>query len=270
MSLHDAYARVTPYELLFRDRGNADALVAAVEEEEAGRGADPGDPHAFVTMGAVGAFVRELEGPDAPPGSIHHYGALVFHGFHFTRADCPLFVLSTHVARYLVDGAPEGGAVPPPAPAGYLQLPQHLFWAEAGSDVPESVDGIFWSVSAAGLLHSLMVTGLRSDRPGLGVIPMPEAPLNEADSWLDADVRGDGTDFVSVMPGSDLDRLYSFTAAGETLKLLARFFAYLRAVPGGLERVEPDPDASVVLESSSAARGPEPSVLPFTRVRLDA
>ena len=261
MSLHDGYARVTPYELAFRGRANADALVEAIEEERSGRGADPEDPHAFVTMGAVGAFVSELEGPDAPPGSIHQYGALAFHGVHFTRAECPLYVLSTHVARYLVSGATEGVAEPP-TPAGYLQLPQHLFWADAGTGVPESVDGMFWSATKRGLLHTLMITGMRPDRPGLGVVPLPEAPLQDVGLWLDADVRGDGSDFVSPLPGSDMDGLHSFVAAGEILKLLARFFAYVRTVPGGLERVGAPADAP--------AGDPEPSVLPFTRVTLDA
>lgn len=259
MSLHDAYARVTPFELAFPTREQAEALSAAVAEEASGRGADPGDPHAFVTMGAVGAFVSEIEGPDAPSGAIHRYGALAFHGVHLTRAMCPVFVLSTHVARYLVGGSP-GELADPPTSAGYLQLPQHLFWADGARYAPESVDGIFWTASQRGLLHAMLATGMRPDRPGLGVVPLPEAPLAEATTWLRADVRGDGSDFANSMPGADLDGLYAFETAGEALKLLARFFAYAATAPGAFARYEP---------AEHAEGGPEPSRLPFTRVTLD-
>lgn len=269
MSLHDGYARVTPYELVFGGRTNAEALVAAVEEESAGRGADPEDPHAFVTMGAVGAFVRELEASDAPPGAIHQYGALAFHGVHFTRADCPLFLLSTHVVRYLVDGAPRA-AVEPPSRAGYLQLPQHLFWTDAGADVPESVDGIFWSGTTKGILHSMIVAGMRPDRAGLGVVPLPEAPLCEAETWLEADARGDGSDFASLMPGSEIDRLYAFTTSGEVLKLLARFFAYVQSVPEALQRHDAGSMVGDAPSRGGGEHGPEPSRLPFTRVTLES
>jgi len=271
MSLHDAYARVTPWELVFRTSENAEALSRSVAEEAEGRGTDAEEPHAFVTMGAVGAFVRELEGAEASSGAVHQFGALAFHGVHHTRAGCPLFVLTTHVARYLVGGSP-GGTPKPPATAGYLQLPQHLFWADGGGGVPESVDGIFWTVSGRGVIHTLLATGLRPDRPGIGVIPLPEAPLAEAPEWLDADVRGDGSDFGSSMPGSDLDGLYSFVAAGEALKLLARFFGYLVAVPGSARLHEPAELPEQVDDSEPPASpdaGPRPSRLPFTRVVLD-
>ena len=101
------------------------ALIIEITEEADGRGADPSSPQAFIMMGAVGAFVRELQGPDAAPEAIHQYGALVFQAVHFTTAECPLYVLSTHASRYLVDGVPMGDPVAP-SPAGYLQLPQHL------------------------------------------------------------------------------------------------------------------------------------------------
>jgi hypothetical protein len=270
MSLHDTYARLTPWELTFQTPEKAETLSRSVAEEAEGRGADADEPHAFVTMGAVGAFVADLEGPDPPAGSIHQFGALTFHGVHFTRAGCPLFLLSTHVARYLVGGAPD--AVPtPPTPAGYLQLPQHLFWADGGSGTPESVDGLFWTVTKRDVMHTLLVTGLRPDRPGIGVIPLPEAPLGDAGAWLDADAREGGTEFDSHLPGSELDGLHSLVTAGEALKLLARFFAYLSAVPASAQPHEPGSvDSASAHDSPDAARGPTPSRLPFTRVVLDA
>ena len=258
MSLHDAYARITPYELAFRDRSTAEELVAQIDEEAAGRGADPHDPHAFVTMGAVGAFIRGIEGPGAPSGAVHHLGALVYHGVHFTRAGCPLYLLTTAAVRHLVEGSPDGSPEPTTT-AGYLQLPQHLFWAESTRATPESVDGLFWTVTDAGVLHSMVVSGMRSDRPGLDVVPLPEAPLAEAETWLTAQVREDGHDFASTLPGSELDALYSFQAAGEVLKLLARFFAYVEGTPAVLQR----------MDSTGSDEGPAPSTLHFGRVTLD-
>jgi hypothetical protein len=283
MSLHDAYARLTPYELAFPDSSAAKELIARIDEESAGRGADPTDPQQFVTMGAVASYVGGLREADAEPGAIHRYGALVYHAVHFVRAGCPLFLLTTLAARYLVESSQEGDPEPP-TPAGYLQLPQHLFWAEtaeataaeataaegpaagpdaAGNQAPESVDGIFWTATESGVLHTMLATGLRPDRPGLGVIPLPGAPLADASTWIAADVRADGEDFSATLPGGELDRLLSFRAAGEALKLLARFFAYIGAVPSALERKE----ASSVDGGQPAPRA---SGLPYARVVLGA
>jgi hypothetical protein len=259
MSLHDDYARITPYELAFGEPERADELVRAVEEEAAGRGADPDAPHAFVTMGAVEAFVRELAGTDAPAGAVHRYGALAFHAFHFTRAQRPVYLLDTHAARLLVEGAPEGEPIAP-APAGYLQLPRHLVWAPGEDDTPESVDGLFWTATGAGALHVLLATGLRPDRGGFGIVPLPEAPLAEAATWLGVDARGDGGDFASSMPGGEIDALYEVRTSGEILKLLGRFFAYAESVPEALQGPEP--------EEGAGEGGPQPSRLPFTRVTL--
>jgi hypothetical protein len=179
MSLHDEYARLTPFELLFRTPEDAEALAGAVAEEAAGRGADVEEPHAFVTMGVVTAFIREIQGAEAPPESIHPYGALAWHALGFARAGHPLYLLGTHAARFLVEGS-AGDAAAAPTESGYLQLPQHLFWTDGASGAPESVDGIFWNVTGSDALHALMVTGLRQDRSALGVVPLPRAPASEA------------------------------------------------------------------------------------------
>jgi len=259
MAIHDAYARRTPFELAFRDRERAAVLAQAVREEAAGRGIDAGHPHMFVTLGSVGAFLREIQEPEAPPELVHAYAMLAYHAVSFERAGGPVYLLSRDAAGRLVDRAPEA-APEPPDEAGYLQLPQHLFWAEGTSDeVPESIDGMFWTIGSEGaVLHTLLVTGMRPDRPGLGVTPMPDAPLSEASSWLTAAVRPNDEDFTSGIPGAEIDGLYGVRAAGEPLKLLARFFAHL-AVAGARPRfrhgpADPPPD------------GPVPSALPFGRV----
>lgn len=259
MSLHDGYARQTPWELTFPSSEAARAFVDAVAEEAAGRGADPDVLDAFLTMGAVDHLVRELEGADGDVGALAKFGGLAFQAFHFTRHERPLYLLSVHVARYLVEGVPSGTPTPP-GPAGYLQLPQHLFWAAPATPdaTPESIDGIFWTATPEGLLHSMLATGLRPDRPGIGVVPLPPAPMRDASTWLTIDARGDTTDFDAALPGGELDGLYGVATAGEVLKLLARFFAYVDAVPQALEPTEAVPSDD----------GPPPSSLPFTRVTL--
>ena len=256
MSLHDAYARLTPFEVLFRSPAEAEALAEAVAEEAAGRGVDVSEPHAFVTMGAVTTFLRGIQGETASPESIHPYGALAWHALHFARSGFPLYLLDTSAARYLVEGSPPG-TQEGPGRSGYLQLPQHLFWTEAASGVPEPVDGIFWKVTEPDALHVLVVTGLRQDRSALGVVALPRAPASAVASWVAIDARGDGSDFASAMPGSDLDVLYAFRTSGEIFKLLARFFAYATAVPEAL-----------VPRGATTGGAPEPSVLPFVRVTL--
>jgi hypothetical protein len=256
MSLHDAYARRTPFELAFPDAGAVERLIAEIEEEADGRGADPSDPQAFITMGAVGAFIREIQGPDAPPEALHRYGALVFHAVHFASAGSPVFVLGADAARHLVSTAPEGSPTPPGS-CGYLQLPQHLFWTGSDEGAPESIDGLFWTLSSNGLMHVLLITGVRPDRTGFGAVPLPEAPLADASGWLDVQVRDGAADFSSALPGGELDELYSVEAAGEALKLLARFFAYISTAPGAIEQ-----HPAGRQESSD----PPASALPFSRV----
>jgi hypothetical protein len=210
-------------------------------------------------MGAVGAFVHELAPVDAPPEALHRFAALAFHGTHFTRAGCPLYLLSAAAARYLVEGSP-GGVPEPPTEAGYLQLPQHLFWTEPpAGEAPESVDGVFWTAPGGRVLHALAVTGMRPDRAGLAAVPLPEAPLSEAPLWLEAEARPGGGDFSSALPGADIDGLYSFQAAGEVLKLLARFFAYASGTPAALRR----------FESRPSPEGPAASALDYHWVTLD-
>lgn len=274
MSLHDEYARVTPYELAFPDTGRAEALVASVEEEAEGRGVPLDDPTAFLTLGAVDAFVRDVAGGDPDPTALHQYGPLAFHLVRFQKAGAPLYLMSTHVARYLVEGAPEGDPVPPSA-AGYLQLPQHLFWTGAAGESPESVDGVLWSATGDGILHAMLVTGIRPDRPGMGVVPLPPAPLRDAAGWLDLDGREEGDDFATDLPGAEIDALYGLETAGELLKLLARFFAYLDGAPSVLQEVRREAGAAEESGAGEAgaadetdASGPRPSELAFSRVTL--
>ena len=261
MTLHDAYARTTPWELTFESAEAARAFAASVSEESEGRGADPEVPEAFLTMGAVDHFIRGLEGANETEGALARFGGLAYHAHHFTNAGCPVFLLSVHAARYLVEGAPPGRPKPP-TPSGYLQFPQHLFWCVGTSadGTPESIDGLFWTATSAGVLHSMLVTGMRPDRPGIGVVLLPPAPLEDAVLWIRVEGRGEGADFAASLPGGELDGLYGIASTGEVFKLLARFFGYADGLPDMLDTMKPETESGT----------PKASSLPFTRVTLSA
>jgi hypothetical protein len=255
MPLHDAYARVTPYEVAFPDPARLDALAAAVDEEGKQRGADPAELDRFLALTAVGDFLAELHGEEIPRVALLEHGTLAFQVLHFRRAGTPVLLLSAQAVRHIV-AAPAGGLPQPPSAAGYLQLPQHLFWVSGERTAPESVDGAFWTVAARERLHVLPVTGMRPDRPGFGTLTVPDAPLAHAADWLHATGREGGGDFESDLPGAQLDRLYAIRSVGEILKLMARSFAYVAERPG-----TPGRPPEVI-----AAGAPPPSRLPFVRV----
>ncbi len=257
MSLHDAYARLTPFEIAFPDRGRFEEVAAAAIDEADRGGIDATDPDAFSTLASVGDFLSELHGDEVPRVELIQHGLLLFHAVHFSRAGRPLFLLDRAAARALVLSAP-GRPPEPPTHAGYVQLPQHLFWAAAGPDggSPESVDGLFWTVSRAMRVHVLPIVGVRPDRAGFGALSLPEAPLAHAADWMHADIRGSSNDFTSRLPGAELDDLYAVEAAGEVFKLLARFFSHLADL--GALREGPRPTEGGV--------GPRPSELGYTLV----
>jgi hypothetical protein len=263
MAIHDAYPRITPYELALPDPEEAGTLMDRVdaEAEEAG-GVD--DLQGFMLLGSVGRFLRDLRPAEAHGEALHQYASLAYHVWRFHRAGRPFWLLTTHAARYLVDGSPAPGPPTLPEEAGYLQLPRHLFWVQPGPDeAPEPVDGFFWHRSAAGVFHVLLAMGIREGRAGLGVVPVADAPWADAGRWLDASVRPDGEDFATTLPGGELEGLYSLAAAGEPLKLLARTFAYLDRFPDAVSAAEPR-------EPDEAAEGaPLPSRLSARVIRLE-
>lgn len=251
MALHDAYLRRTPFELTFPDADAAAEFTSAVASAAEGAGVDPVDRRAFVTLEAVGSFLRRIQPGGAGrlgPQATYDYALLLYHAFHFARSGARPLLVSEETARALVEGEAPGdgtpGGDPPdhasrngvlevPAPAGYAQLPRNLFWIRPSPEEPaEAVDGFFWCLGEAGMLYVLLAAGLRDDRPGLAVVPVPEAPWAEAADWLDTPIRARGPDFATTLPGGELEELYSFVAAGEVLKLVARLFAHVRANPG--------------------------------------
>lgn len=275
MSLHDAYARLTPHELGFPDEGALRALAAAVAEEAPRRNLDASELDSFMRLESVGAFLEELRAEGSEPETLLPFAALLFHALHFLGAGRPLFLSSTACARELVAAAP-AGEPEPPARAGYLQLPQHMFWMTSGENAPpESLDGFFWSVSDARRLHVLAVTGLRPERPGFGAVPLAPAPLADAPRWLSSTARPADADFRSSLPGAELDGLVQVETTGEVLKLLARFFARAASLEvgraeGSMERARdlsaPPTSGEGTTTTSPDPGAPRASALPYTRV----
>jgi hypothetical protein len=266
MRFHDAYARLTPFELAFPDLDRLDVLVTSVVEEARQLGVDPWNRGAFLLLGSVGALLRDLKPPESGSETFQEYGTMAFHSFHFHRSGRPVVLVTAALVRHLVEedlpagnvpGEASHGRVEAPGPSGYIQLPRHLFWVRtAPENRPEPVDGLFWTLSGGEALHLLLVLGLRDDRPGLAVVVVSDAPWEDASHWLRADVRATGKDFETTLPGGELDGLYSIETAGEALKLVARLFHHMTSTPESLTDHDPAgrPDEAVA-----------PSGLPFVR-----
>ncbi|MGM0669232.1 MAG: hypothetical protein ACQET1_05900 [Gemmatimonadota bacterium] len=284
MPVHDAYARVTPYELLLPDEEFAGKWFPLIREEAEGRGGDLSTPESFVLLSQAAMALRVIRGEEDAPELIQQHGALLFHAFHFWEGGEPLYLLETEAARFLVENGPEPEAWEPglPGQAGYIQLPHHLFWsAGEEGEVPESLDGIFWSAPHGQNVTLLVAMGIRKDRPGLAVVPLPTLPLTAAAPWASMSVRPDGEDFRSFMPGAELEGLYSVAAGAEAVKLAMRVFWYLGTFPhpltgkeeapappaGAQESPEPaDPEAAQKESRGAAANVPEPTRLGYRRI----
>jgi hypothetical protein len=257
VALHDAHARLTPYELSFPGLEWCRTRFAEIREEAEARDVDPGDSGRFILLASVGRMLRELRSDDEEVERIHSHGLLLYHAFHFWEAGEALFLVDVPAARLAVEA--RGGACSGelPARAGYLQLPQHLFWTgAAGGEAAESVDGFFWSTSRGGEeLQLLIAAGLRGGRPGFSVVPIPPVTVVELPGWCAAVGREDGQDFTSEMPGSQLEGLYQMTTPGEVLKLAARLWLLPELVASKRQ-------------GRANATSPKPSDLPYSRVTV--
>ncbi|MFW6199876.1 MAG: hypothetical protein ACOC8K_04825 [Gemmatimonadota bacterium] len=310
MPIHDAYARVTPFERAFPDASTAEDRMDRIRRdlEEEGMEDALGDPGRFLTLPAVAEVVHGIRDPESGGEEVQKHGIFLYHAYHFHEAGRPVHFLTTGAARYLVetaasDAAPEPPerepadsadgddaerddagpdvSIRPPEPAGYLQLPRQLFWVAPGEDAtPEPVDGFFWASPAGERLSLLLIGGMREDRPGFSVVPLPPVPLSDARSWIRASIRESGPDFETTLPGGDLERLYSFETTSEVLKLVARAFRYEQRHPeavtpeeapkGGAEGdggggADAAPES---LSKAGAGDGPRPTRLPYRRIHL--
>ncbi len=236
MAVHDAYARLTPYELLLPEPDFADRWFPEIGEEAVQQGVDTGNPAAFVMLGAVQGALAELREDDAPPESVHDHGSVLYFAYHLWRTGGTVILAQQKTLRALVSsdgGRPSTGrnslwANELAGCAGYIQLPQHLVWIEEARNAPpESVDGFFWFCDARGALHLALVAGMRGDRPGFAVVPVPPQPLDALPGWVAGPAREGGGDFETSLPGAELDGLLGIRTPAEIFKLAALLLRHI-------------------------------------------
>lgn len=286
MAVHDAYARFTPYELLLPDPGFPERCFTAITREAEERGADAGNPAAFVMLGSVGGALAELREEDAGPGSAHDHAGILFLAYHFWRCDGGVVLAGRRTVRGLLagEGGREGGrrgdgeavsaaggdeesveagwAGDLRGRAGYLQLPQHLVWMESSGQPPESVDGFFWYGDEGGVLHLAMTAGMRRDRPGCVVVTVPPQPLAAVPGWATGPAREGGGDFATSLPGAELDGLVGIRTPAEVFKLAALVLG--RVSRERLRPMPPPAPAATGDDAGPADPGPRPTSLPFS------
>ena len=103
--------------------------------------------------------------------------------------------------RYLVEVGPRRGDWDPALP-GRPDTFNSLNTSSGspGEEAPpESLDGFFWSAPDGESLSFLIVMGIRKDRPGLSVVPLPTLPLAAAGEWAAMQVTAGGAGFP-VLP----------------------------------------------------------------------
>lgn len=267
MPLHDAYLRRTPYERFLPDADFPARRFPTIAGEAAERGIALDDPGAFAMLEAAAEALEELRSADDDADTLRRHALMLFHAFHHHAAGTPVYLLDTAVVRMLVESdawgeerAPDGDGV---EPSVYLQFPQHLLWARAaGDEPPSSLDGAFRTVTGDGRIHVMAVGGLLGDRPGFTVLPAPGVPAAHEPAWRTEAMREGGRDFVSEMPGAELERLYEIRTVGEALKLVARAVRTVERFPGGVEPMDPP-------GGPASPGGPTPSALSGRRVVLE-
>ncbi|MDE2784023.1 MAG: hypothetical protein OXK77_13775 [Gemmatimonadota bacterium] len=273
MAVHDAYARLTPYELLLPEPDFADRRFPSIGDEAVQQGVDAGNPAAFVMLGAVQGALAELREEDAPPESIHDHGSVLYFAYHLWRTAGVVVLAQQKTLRALLSG---DAGTPSPGPkslwanelagrAGYIQLPQHLVWIEeARNGPPESVDGFFWFGDAHRACHLALVAGMRGDRPGFAVVPVPPQPLDALPGWAAGPAREGGDDFETSLPGAELDGLIGIRTPAEVFKLAALL---LRRVvlerSGDCASPARAPESPRAHDASTVSAGPTPSALPY-------
>ena len=300
MATHDAYARLTPYELLQPDAGFPDRHFPGIADEAGQRGADPANPAAFVMLGAVQGALAELRAEDAAPESANDHGSVLFFAYQLWRTEGTVVLAQQKTLRALLSGEGEPWSTDHKimwekeitGKAGYVQLPQHFVWLEEARndpqeacdvsqetrdvpqetrdvsqetrDPPESVDGFFWFGDSRGALHLSLVAGMRSDRPGFAVVPVPPLPLDSLPDWAAGPAREGGGDFATSLPGAELDGLLGIRTPAEVFKLAALLLGRMAE-----ERPEASPPPEVApqppgtREDPPTAVGPRPSALPY-------
>ena len=273
MAIHDAYARLTPYELLFPEPEFPDRRFPAIGDEARERGTDTGNPAAFVMLGAVQGILADLREESADAEAAHDHGGVLYFAYQMWRMGGRVVLAQQKTLRGLlsesVDTTDTHGkslwAKELGGRAGYLQLPQHLVWIEeTRNGAPESVDGFFWHGDHLGALHLALAAGMRSDRPGYLFVPVPPQPLGSLPGWASGPAREDGRDFETSLPGADIDQLLGIRTPAEVFKLAALLLWRLTREDPTLRSATAGDPTPPTPSDAPPAQSPRPTALPWT------
>jgi hypothetical protein len=260
-------ARLTPYELVFGDIHFEQRIFPAIQQEADAQAVEPALRDRFGFLSVVGDTLREVVPDEAGPDALEQYRTMLFHAFNFQRAGKRVYLLDPAVARYVVEAAPSPGdwELRLPYPSLYLQLPPNLFWASVSPEMPpEPVDGVFVTAAPgrdplggpSQRLEVMLVLGIRRNRAGFSVIAFDtETGPGIARVWAETPGR-DGKDFDNILPGGEIDGLYSILTTAEALKLLAR----------SLWHVDRNPDVVVLRSAAEAPADTRPGAPPLSRL----
>jgi hypothetical protein len=248
---------------LLRELGGEAAVPptegAALREGGVPPGRAPADEaagHTPATPPAAPPAAPPEVAPSRQQDVIAQVGAVLFHGYRFWRHGRELFSIAAAALEPRL-AAPAGGwRFRAAAPAGYVQLPHHLFWARvAEGAVPEPVDGFFWSApdesertagdATTDRLDLLLVLGLRPGRPGVSLVEVTAEPALQLERWIDVAARPDGEDFANVLPGGELQGYRALTTRAEALKLAMICFCLMDERGTAQQEDEGDDDTVV-------------------------
>lgn len=266
--------RLTPYEMVFGHAYFEDDRFAAIREEAEAVGAVTSAPGDFVRLVAVTELLQDLLPEGASGVDLERHSQLLFQAYNFWSYGRSLWAYDSALVRSLIAPDLEVGEweFVPPHPAGYLQLPRHLFWSRIEEDAaPEPVDGLFWTIVGEEdparppytRIDTLLILGMRADRTGFSTIAVSRDRLQDpVGHWADGAARPEGEDFANILPGGELQEWHGLVTEAEALKLTSRLFWYPALHPDAVVESS-DPDSS----PPTTEHDLPPSGLPFHRVQ---
>ena len=229
---------IAPYEHVFAQPAFEDEIFPAISQESELHAMDTRNADEFLQLPSTGLLLEKISPPDAPQASpVPAVAALAFQGYHYWRHGKSRVVMEESVTRALLDPAAArvgSWKLEAPAPAGYVELPPHLIWAQTDQGAPEPLHGFFHTTTphpGEGRINLLVALGVRDDREGVTAIEINVTkPVFPPGHFGDLDAREEGVDFANILPGGELRGLYAVTNAGEVLKLISRVMHHLRVI----------------------------------------
>jgi hypothetical protein len=263
MAVHDAYARVTPYELAFPSLEWARRTLAEIRDDAAAKGVTLDDPANVLALDATHRAIDTLRARDSDEGDLHSLALLLGHAVHFWGAGEKLVLLTAPKLRSIIETRLSGIAAVTRSThsSGYVQLPHRMVWlsSEEG-EAPESVDGFFWSIGADARLSALLVIGMRSNRDGFGVVPLRPMELSHA---LETELRESASAEAASLPGAELDSLVTLGTAADAVRLV---LGSLLAIASDRSTDRDGAGAPSADDERPDRPTPAPSALPYRRV----